>query len=125
MSRFEEGFMGTVSDELPAEMLSFVLYKVDSFIKWDVLRFLKENPHTADTPVGLALYVGRKPEVVAPRLQEMAEDGLLEVHHVGDMPVYSLTQDPETVDLVNRFLEGCKDRRFRLRVVYHVARCMR
>lgn len=121
----KEGFMDAVSEELPAEMLSFVHDKLDSFVKWDILRFLKQNPHAADTQAGLALYVGRRPEVVAPQLQEMADDGLLQVRSVGDMPVYTLTEDPATRDLVTRFLESCEDRRFRLRVVYHVARCMR
>ncbi len=106
-------------------MLDFVQTKLDSFVKWDVLRFLKENPHTADTPVGLAQCVGRKPDVVGPRLEEMVEDGLLRVREVGGLRVYSLTEDPAAADLINRFLCCCEERRFRLRAIFHVARNMR
>ncbi len=106
-------------------MLEFVQTKLDSFVKWDVLRFLKENPHTADTPLGLARCVGRKADVVGPRLEEMAEDGLLQVRDVGEMRVYSLTENPRNSDLINRFLRSCEDRRFRLRAIFHVARNMR
>jgi len=125
MRDYDEGYLGTASQELPPDMLAFVRGKMDSFVKWDVLRFLKENPNAADTEAGLALYVGRKPEVVGPQLEEMAEAGLLQVRQVGDMTVYSLTPDQATRDLITRFLDNCEDRRFRLRVIYHVARSMR
>lgn len=118
----EVGYGEFSSHELPPEMLAFVQTKIDSFIKWDVLRFLKDNPQAADTSVGLAQCVGRQPEVVSPELEEMAEDGLLRARDVGGMTVYSLTQDEATRDLISRFLDGCEDRRFRLRVVFHVAR---
>lgn len=121
----EVGYGEVPSHELPAEMLTFVQTKVDSFVKWDLLRFLKENPHSADTPSGLARCVGRQPEVVGPELEKMADDGLVQRRDVGGLAVYSLTQEPATRDLIWRFLEKCEDRRFRLRVVFHVARNVR
>lgn len=122
MADTDVGYGGVTSHELPADMLSFVTTKLDSFVKWDVLRFLMDNPHAADTAAGLARCVGRQPEVVGPELEEMAEDGLLRMREVGGLTVFTLTQESATRDLIWRFLEKCEDRRFRLRVVFHVAR---
>ncbi len=117
--------MGTISEDLPPDMLAFIVDKMNSFVKWDVVRFLKENPNVADTYAGLARYVGRKPEAIEAPLEEMAADGLLEVRTVEKLRVFSLTRDQEARDLIERFMDACGERRFRLRAVYHVAKGMR
>lgn len=58
-------------------LLDFVKTKVDSFIKWDLLRFLYENPHTADTVENIARYVGRNVATVKPELEDLVEYGLM------------------------------------------------
>ncbi|MHB0876234.1 MAG: hypothetical protein ACYC5O_09340 [Anaerolineae bacterium] len=124
MSTFADGFINSLPEELPEDLLGFVLGRVNSFVKWDVLRFLKENAGVADTYAGIARYVGRSPEVVASQLQEMAADGLLSVRLLNGQELYSLTDDTRTLDLIDRFHRGCHNRQFRLRVVYHVAKSM-
>jgi len=124
VAAFVDGFVDSLPDELPEDLLNFVLSRVNSFVKWDILRFLKENVGVADTYAGIARYVGRSPEVVQSQLQEMAADGLLSVRVLNGQELYSLTEDPASLDLIDRFHRGCLDRQFRLRVVYHVAKSM-
>ena len=124
MSTFADGFIDSLPEELPEDLLGFVLGRVNSFVKWDILRFLKENAGVADTYAGIARYVGRSPDVVESQLQEMAGDGLLSISILNGQELYSLTGDSRTLDLIDRFHRGCLNRQFRLRVVYHVAKSM-
>ena len=124
MATFSDGFVDSLPEELPEDLLGFVAVRVNSFVKWDILRFLKENVGVADTYAGIARYVGRSPEVVEPQLQEMAVQGLVSVRDLDGQALYSLTDDSGTLDLIDRFHRGCLNRKFRLRVVYHVAKSM-
>jgi hypothetical protein len=124
VSTFADGFINSLPEELPDDLLGFILGRVNSFVKWDILRFLKENAGVADTYAGIARYVGRSPEVVESQLQEMAKDGLLTVRSLNGQALFSLTDDAHTLDLIDRFHRGCLNRQFRLRVVYHVAKSM-
>jgi len=44
---------------------------------------------------------------------------------VDGMPVYSLTTDAGTRELLDRFITACEDRHFRVKVIYHIVRGMR
>lgn len=116
---------GQLLADIDPEMLAFLRAKVNTFIKWDLARFFHDNPHTTDTADNIARYAGRDPVAIAAELSEMAEAGILTVHHVGGLKIYSLSGDEKVRSLIARFIKACDDRRFRVRAIYHVIRGMR
>lgn len=111
-------------DDMPEELLDFVKTKVDSFIKWDLVRFFYENPHTLDTAENIAKYAGRHLSAVAPELDELETNGIMERRVIGDQVAYTLTSDQKTRKLVETFVLACEDRHFRVKAVYHIIRGM-
>lgn len=107
-------------ESLDAELLEFIRTKINSFIKWDLLKLLYSNPHTVDTAERLARQCGRSLESVLKSLEEMVREGLLEMHFVAGIPVYSISKEEKARRLVEKFLEACKNRQVRVRVVYHI-----
>ncbi len=51
---------------------------IDTFVKWDLLSFFYNNPHTIDTVDNIARYAGRDEETVQQELTGLAAKGLLE-----------------------------------------------
>ncbi len=107
-------------ESIDPELLEFIKARINSFIKWDLLKLLYSNPHTVDTAERLARQCGRSLEDVLKNLEEMVRDGLLEMHFVAGIPVYSISKDENTRRLVEKFLEACRNRQVRVRVVYHI-----
>jgi hypothetical protein len=106
-------------------LLDFVKTKVTSFIKWDLLHFLHENPYTTDSAGNIARYTGRNLDAVQPELDELVESNILERHMLDGTAIYSLTQDEDTRHLIETFNLACQDRRFRVKAVYHIIKNMR
>ncbi len=107
-------------ETLDPELWEFIRTKINSFIKWDLLKLLYSNPHTVDTAERLARQCGRSLESVLKSLEEMVKENLLEMHFVAGIPVYSISKEENTRRLVEKFLEACKNRQVRVRVVYHI-----
>lgn len=120
-----EDFTTRLMNDMDPPLLDLVKTKVNSFIKWDLVRFLRENPNTADTADNIARYVGRNAATVEPELRELVDSQIMEVKQVDGMPVYSLTTDSGTRELLDRFIIACEDRHFRVKVIYHIVRGMR
>jgi hypothetical protein len=120
-----EDFTTRLMNDMDPPLLDLVKTKVNSFIKWDLVRFLRENPNTADTAENIARYVGRSAATVEPELRELVQSGIMEVKQVEDMPIFCLTEDAGTRDLLDRFISACEDRHFRVKVIYHIVRGMR
>jgi predicted transcriptional regulator len=112
-------------NDMDPQLLDLVKTKVNSFIKWDLVRFLRENPNTADTAENIAKYIGRNAATVEPELRELVDSQIMEVKSLEGMPVYSLTQDANVRELIDRFITACEDRHFRVKVIYHIVRGMR
>lgn len=121
----DDDFTAKLMNDMPPELLEFLKTKVNSFVKWDMIRFFHENPNTADTVDNIARYAGRGVVVVEPELREMVESGLLTARQLNQMTVYSLTADEEMRHLVSEFITACDDRNFRVKAVYHIIRGMR
>jgi hypothetical protein len=51
-------------DDMDPEVLEFLKTTVNSFIKWDLVIFFFENPHTTDTIDNVARYIGRDSTVI-------------------------------------------------------------
>ena len=120
-----EDFTTKLMNDMDPALLDFVRTKVNTFIKWDLLKFFHENPHTSDTAENIARYVGRSATAVKAEAQQLVETGLMEMHLVDDLPVYTLTENAQARQLINQFLRACDDRNFRVKVVYHIIRGMR
>ncbi len=120
-----EDFTTRLMNDMDPQLLDLVRTKVSSFIKWDLVRFLRENPNTADTAENIARYIGRNAATVEPELRELVDSGVIEVKLLEGMPIYSLTGDAHTRELIDRFIKACEDRHFRVKVIYHIVRGMR
>jgi hypothetical protein len=120
-----DDFTARLMNDMDPALLEFVKSKVNSFIKWDLVRFFYENPNTADTVENIAKYAGRNAAAVKPELENMVESGVMEKREVEGTHIYSLAQDDKTRELVDRFILACEDRHFRVKAVYHIIRGMR
>jgi hypothetical protein len=121
----DDDFTAKLMNDMPPELLSFLKTKVNSFVKWDMVRFFYENPNIADTVDNIARYAGRGIAVVEPELHEMVESGILTARQLNQMTVYSLSPDERMRHLVSEFIAACNDRNFRVKAVYHIIRGMR
>jgi hypothetical protein len=113
---------GRLMADMNPQLLEFLQTKVNSFVKWDLVRFFHDNPHTTDTADNIARYAGRSAETIRSELTELTQDGVLEENQLGDMAVYSLAPDPETRELLDQFVKASDDRQFRVKAIYHIIR---
>lgn len=111
--------------DMDPELLDFLKTKVNSFIKWDLVRFFHENPHSADTAENVARYVGRDVTAIEAELGELVGTNVLERQRVGDLWVFSLATDPAMRKRIDQFILACDDRQFRVKAIYHIIRGMR
>ncbi len=122
MEEMELDLTGRLMADMPRELLEFLQTKVNSFVKWDLVRFFHDNPHTTDTADIIARYAGRSIETIRAELAELAQDGVLEESQLGDMVVYSLAPDRQIRKLLEQFVKASDDRQFRVKAIYHIIR---
>ena len=111
--------------DMAPQLLEFLKTKVNSFIKWDLVRFFHENPNTTDTAENIARYAGRDVAIIEVELDELVGACVLERQRIGDLQVYSLVSDLEMRSLVEQFIRACDDRQVRVKAIYHIIRGMR
>lgn len=112
-------------DDMEPGLLDFLREKVNSFVKWDLVRFFHDNPHAADTAESIARYTGRDVRTIEDELAGLVEASVLQQREVSGVKIYTLAQDPAMRALINRFVLACDDRQFRVKAIYHVIRGMR
>ena len=122
MDEMELDLTGRLMADMDPQLLEFLQTKVNSFVKWDLVRFFHDNPHTTDTADNIARYAGRSVETIRAELAELARDGVLEENQLDDMIVYSLVPDRQTRELLERFVKASDDRQFRVKAIYHIIR---
>jgi hypothetical protein len=120
-----DDFTARLMNDMDPRLLDFVKTKVNSFIKWDLIRFFYENPNTTDSADNIAKYAGRNVAAVEPELDDLVSSGVMEKRYIDDLAVYSLASDDEMRKLVDEFILACEDRHFRVKAVYHIIRGMR
>ncbi|MBC8097983.1 MAG: hypothetical protein H7Y11_00945 [Armatimonadetes bacterium] len=98
----------------------FLRHKVNSFIKWDLVRFFHDNPHTKDTLENLARYVWREPKTIERELNELVVAQVLRKEEVNGAMLYLLSDHAEVQRLINVFMEACQDRDFRVMAIAQV-----
>ncbi len=111
--------------DIDPHLLRFLREKVNSFVKWDLVRFFHDNPHAADTAENIARYTGRDVRTITDELKGLVEAGVLEQNEVSGMTIYMLASNRDMRDLINEFVLACDDRQFRVKAIYHVIRGMR
>jgi hypothetical protein len=112
-------------DDMDPRLLDLIQTRINSFIKWDLVRFFHDNPHTTDTADSIARYTGRDVRIVEPELGQLARDGVLQVEDLSGLNVYTFTTDKDIRELISSFIRACDDRQFRVKAIYHVIRSLR
>lgn len=112
-------------DDIDPRLLELIRTRINSFIKWDLVRFFHDNPHTSDTADGIARYTGRDVRTVEPELAQLAQDGVLQMEELAGMKIFTLAPDVEVRALISNFIAACDDRQFRIKAIYHVIRNLR
>ena len=125
MTEMELDLTGRLMADMDPKLLEFLQAKVNSFVKWDLVRFFHDNPHTTDTADNIARYAGRSVETIRSGLAELAEDGVLDQSQLGGMVVYSLAADDYVREMLGQFVKASDDRQFRVKAIYHIIRGMR
>jgi hypothetical protein len=115
--------MTTKQDD--AKLLDFVRQKLNSFVKWDLVRFFHDNPFAADTAENIARYTGREPFLVQNDLGALAQDDIVAVSEIANRRVYRLSKDAEVRELIGSFVRACDDREFRARAIQEVIEGLR
>lgn len=99
---------------------AFLQKQVNSFIKWDLIRFFHDNPHAKDTVENIANYTGREPSTIVDDLDDLVSSGVLRVKEINGHRVYALIDDSSTRENINSFMEACEDREFRVQAIHIV-----
>ncbi|MBN1640495.1 MAG: hypothetical protein JXA09_04600 [Anaerolineae bacterium] len=118
-------FTSRLMNDMDPVLLEFIRSSVNSFIKWDLVRFFHENPHAADSAESIARYTGRHVDAVQPELEGLVASGVMEKRTVKGTAVYALASSPAVRALVEHFVHACEDRHFRVKAVYQIIRSMR
>ncbi|HEX3050149.1 MAG TPA: hypothetical protein VHP83_05795 [Aggregatilineaceae bacterium] len=120
-----DDYAASLMDDMDPRLLELIQTRINSFIKWDLVRFFHDNPHTTDTADNIARYTGRDVRTVEPELIQLARDGVLEMEDLGGLRVFTLADDPDLRQLLGSFIAACDDRQFRVKAIYHVIRNLR
>jgi hypothetical protein len=116
--------LGSSHDKMDDTIRQFLTEKVNSFIKWDLIRFFRDNPHTHDTAENLAQYTSRDVRTIERELAGLVNAGVLVSETVSGYTVYRLIDDQAIRSTINRFMEACHDRQFRIEAIQQVIRGM-
>ena len=120
-----EDFTAKLMNDMDPALLDFVKSKVNSFIKWDLIRFFYENPNTIDSAENIARHTGRHVDAVEPELDGLVESGVMEKRAVDGTAIYTVASDQDMRALIEKFILACEDRHFRVKAVYHIIKSMR
>ena len=122
MEGMELDLTGRLMADMDPGLLEFLQTRIDSFVKWDLVRFFHDNPYTMDTAENIARYAGRSVDVIRADLADLTRDGVLEEDQLGGMTVYSLVPDHRVRELLEQFVKASDDRQFRVKAIYHIIR---
>ena len=110
----------TPSVDMSPQWKEFIETKVNSFIKWDLIRFFHDNPYIQDTAENIAGFVGRDIKTVIRELDGLVSTHILAVNDHPQVKIYKLTNDQDTRDLIRDFVAACFDRNFRVKAIHYV-----
>ena len=114
--------LSDIMEEMDPRVLELIKSHITTFTRWDIIRFLHENPNTQDTAENLARYVGRDPQVILGEARALELEQILVSETQGTHTLYRLAEDAELRDLIATLVEAARDRTFRMKLVYHILR---
>lgn len=117
--------MPETQNENDPRLMEFLRDKVNTFVRWDLIRFFHDNPYTVNTADAIARYTGRDVRTVEAELKGLVEVSILRLKQAGTTTLFGYTTDPTIRELVEQFLLACDDREFRKRAINQVLRGMR
>ncbi|MDM8528346.1 hypothetical protein QUF58_09030 [Anaerolineales bacterium HSG24] len=120
MAPTNDDFTARLMNEMDFELLQFIKTKVTSFIKWDLIKFFHQNPHTTDTVDNIAKYTGRDEQAIQIELENLTRSGLMLKTTIGKTAVYTITSNTQLRKSIKQFVTACEDRHFRVKAVYHI-----
>lgn len=103
-----------------ARIMRFLRQKLNSFVKWDIVRFFHDNPHAVETAEDIARALGREGSEVPEALKALTASKVLAMKTVSGTAVFSLHDDPAVRALVHEFVIACDDRDFRAAAIQQV-----
>lgn len=108
------------------EVAERLLPHLDSFVKWELLRFLHDNPGVEAAIEDLARYTGRDETEIKPAARALHSAGMLCQSDGETGYVYSLVKDGETREMIDRLVDGfVADRLVRLAISSHILKAHR
>ncbi len=108
------------------EAAATLLPHIDSFVKWELLRFFHENPSLAATVDDLARYTGRDETELKPAARALVSAGLLGQVEGPEGYVYCLTGNDTLRGMVEHLIQGfVADRLVRLAVSAHILKALK
>jgi hypothetical protein len=109
---------------MDADWADFLQTKVNSFVKWDLVRFFHDNSHAADSAEHIAHITGRDETLITHEINDLVKAGVLVVNEISGVKIYQLTKDEKIRDQIGQFVEACHDRDFRVQAIHHVVQGM-
>ncbi|RMG87238.1 MAG: hypothetical protein D6712_05960 [Chloroflexi bacterium] len=103
--------------DLDPMWVEFLQTKVDTFAKWDLVRFFHDNPHMIDTAENIARYMARDLEQVQHELKGLVSADVLSMEVRGQVEVYRLTENEKIRTLIQDFIAACHDYNFRRKAI--------
>lgn len=107
-------------DAMNPKLLDFLREKVNTFTKWDLVRFFHDNPHAAEIAPSIAEYIGRDVTEVGRELVSLVDARVLQVKTMSGVQVYRLVDDAQTLQMIREFVAACDDPQFRVQVINEV-----
>lgn len=103
-----------------ANLLNFLREKVNTFTKWDLVRFFHDNPHAEEIAPNIARFIGRDLTEVSSDLTSLVAAKVLQIRTVSGVQVYKLEDDAATRALIAEFVSACDDPEFRVQAIHEV-----
>jgi hypothetical protein len=113
-----------VMEDMDEDLLDLLKNRLDSFIKWDLIKFFHYHANSVHQIEDLAEQMRRDPKDLEAEANELIAAGIVDRRWLGGQSAFALTEDPATRQLVEKFMQACEDRYFRMKVVYHILRGM-
>ena len=115
-------FVTHLMNDMEPTLLDFIKTNVNSFIKWDLIRFFYKNRDTIDTAENIARHAGRNVAVIEQELDDLVEGGIIAKRGLDGVPTYLLGSDEKMLALMSKFVSACEQREFRVKVVHRIVR---
>ena len=113
-----------IMEDMDGDLLRLLKKGLDSFAKWDVIKFLYYHSDAAHPASELARHMNRDQATLETELNELVAAGFVESRGMNGQPAFALPADPSARRVIEKFVDACEDRYFRMKVVYHILRGM-